>query len=231
MDYPKVLLSCPITNIKSYCLYDWLAYVSTFNYPNLEYYFVDTSKDIEHAKQISEIGFKVSYQKPEGMPRDFVTKAQNNIRDYFLNSDCEYLFMLECDQYPPKDVVEYLVGLNKQIVGASYYLFSGSLMKSVSTHAIHTANSLELRHLNVLEDFYTTGSGISRVRALGLGCILIHRSVLEKIPFRVKKGESMASDSYFHEDLIRNKIPCYVDKNIVIDHVSDGWGINVELMN
>ena len=230
MYYPKVLLSCPITEYKSYCLYDWLGHVSTLSYPNLDYFFVDNSSSENHAKDISELGFKCAYVEPKGLPRDFVTQCQNVIRGYFLDGDWEYLMMIECDQYPPKDVIEKLMMHNQYVTGASYYIFSGSKQRSVTTHAIHTANSLELRHLDVIEDFIQTGKGLMKSRALGLGCILIHRSVLERIAFRVEKDEAYASDSYFHEDLIRNKVPCYVDRDIVVDHVSDGWGVNLELM-
>lgn len=227
MYVPKVLISCPITELKDYCLPEWLSAVLSIDYDNSHVYFVDNSKDRGHAEDIRALGIECDYHEPSYSPRIFVTECQNKIRQKVLDEGYDYLFMLECDQFPPKDIIHKLLAHNKQVVGAHYYIFSGTNMKNIMADAFYEPlHHMTIRHLSVMQGFEYMGSGVKKTMHLGLGCILIHRSVLEKIEFRVVEGEAMASDSYFHEDLYRNRIPCYVDTDIITDHYSDGWGVD-----
>ena len=66
---------------------------------------------------------------------------------------------------------------------------------------------------------------LKTVYQLGLGCLLIHRSVLQKVPFRVdlKDEEKAHSDTYFHEDLRSLNIPCYMSTNVIVEHRNINW--------
>ena len=68
------------------------------------------------------------------------------------------------------------------------------------------------------------GQSFLEVRACGLGCVLIHRSVLEKVEFRYNKHTSGFDDVFFCEDVIKAGFKVYADTSIRCRHLyGGGW--------
>ena len=61
--------------------------------------------------------------------------------------------------------------------------------------------------------------GLLKIAVSGLGCILIHRSVLEKIKFRYDKKYPSFDDIFFGLDCKENNFGIYADTNIVCKHL------------
>jgi hypothetical protein len=80
-----------------------------------------------------------------------------------------------------------------------------------------------------------TGTSIlKRVYQSGLGCILIHHSVLKKVKFRYDKNEWELGfhDYFFHRDLENLSIPVWCDFNVIVEHRNNSkrWdNINKEI--
>jgi hypothetical protein len=65
---------------------------------------------------------------------------------------------------------------------------------------------------------YFVDGDVKKVFSCGLGCVLIHRSVLKEVVFRYEEGSPVHPDSFFYADLDAKKIPVYVDTSIYCKH-------------
>jgi len=75
------------------------------------------------------------------------------------------------------------------------------------------------------EDLCFIDGNIKKVSHVGLGCVLIKKNVLKKIPFRFEKGIGIHPDSFFAEDCFKNKISIYADTSVICKHENQAWGI------
>lgn len=217
-------MACPISQVKDYCLPEWLSHVSKLSYPNKDYYFVDNTKDRSYHKSINRIGFDCDHIKPKKDLNDTLAESQNMIREKVLSDGYDYLMFIECDQFVPLDIIEKLSHHNNQVVGISYPIFRGENIRSVATKSTSMGNHVKMQSLRVEEEFSFSGNGLMRVDAIGFGCVLIHRNVLEKVKFRNGK-DGCATDSSFYEDCYRLNIPIHIDTDKTSHHNSDGVGI------
>lgn len=104
-----------------------------------------------------------------------VDHARNTIVKNFLETNCTHLMMVDDDIVPPEEAVEKLLSHDKDIVAAACPLISpdktGKLVTSINAY-------------NLDEDDMYSGvelTGIQKVDAVGTGCIMIKRKVLERL--------------------------------------------------
>lgn len=156
-----------------------------------------------------------------GMPYDH---ARNAAAMNALESGCDYLFFLDSDVVPPPDAVERLVARNVPVVSGVY-----ARRSPPETLPVAMVNgqwlSPKLPKNKLLE-----------VHLVGAGCLLVHRSVLEKLPpidpargkhwfdWRadmrgcLPPGEALSEDYSFNLHCRRNGIPIYLDTGVVCVH-------------
>lgn len=101
-----------------------------------------------------------------GMPYDH---ARNEACKALLQGSYEWLFFLDSDVIPPRDAVPRLLARNLPIV-------SGLYCRRSPPHGLPVA----IKNGNWLQQ-YMPGS-LVEVDLVGAGCLLIHRTVLEKLP-------------------------------------------------
>lgn len=103
-----------------------------------------------------------------------IGEHRNVIAKEFLKSDYEYLLMIDSDNPPPNNVLE-LIELDKDIIGLPTPINMNKDGK----------NNLVWNVLYKTEDGMIQepieGSGLEKVDAIGTGCVLIRRNVLEEI--------------------------------------------------
>lgn len=66
-------------------------------------------------------------------------------------------------------------------------------------------------------------TGVERIAGCGMGCLLIHRSVLEKVVFRCSLRSSTFPDYLFCMDLNRLGIPLWVHWDVRPEHDASTW--------
>ena len=103
----------------------------------------------------------------QGMPFDH---ARNQACQMLLGSPCQWLFFLDSDVVPPPDAVLRLMSHNLPLVTGIYCRRSPPISVPVMMRPVG-------QWLNVVPH-----TGLHEVDVCGAGCLLIHRSVIERLP-------------------------------------------------
>lgn len=224
---PKVLLASLINIIKGYCLYDWLDMVSRLTYPNLDIFLVDNSHNKKFHKGLRNLGFDVGYVDPRGKEtRQYMMEGNELQRKRAIEGGYDYLFILECDIFPPTFIIEKLISQNKHVIGTTYWTGHGKDMTMQLLTLDKKSESEYIGRYLSLEESLTFMDGTTKPTfASGNGCILIHRSVFEKVKFRINEKEPGFADKFFDIDIFKMKIPNFVDTSILPEHRNMDWNI------
>lgn len=113
-----------------------------------------------------------------GLPFDH---ARNMACEAILQRGCEYLFFLDSDVVPPPDAVLRLIRRNKPLI-------SGMYCRRSPPHAVPVMMR-DHQWITELPD-PIVGDPVIEVDLVGAGCMLIHRTVLERLqPQRNRPGK------------------------------------------
>jgi hypothetical protein len=228
---PKILLAAPINVVKAYCLFDWLKAIKELDYDNYDIFLVDNSTNPAFSQQIRDLGFDCVHDPPQGREtRYLLLSGLNKCKDKFLSDGYDILFSLECDIFPPKDIIQRLLAHDKDVVGTTYWTFHGydSQLQLLNIYTLHTdyknhKKEYKNRYMTFEEAQLFMDGSCKPAYANGIGCMLIKKWVLEDIPFRVDPTDSGHPDSFFHQDLWLNGITNYVDTSIIPLHRNSNW--------
>jgi len=228
---PKILLASPINVVKSYVLYDWLKYIKQLDYDNYDIFLVDNSPGVQFTTAIRNMGFDCEHEWREGREARYYMAASNErIRIKFLSGEYSHLFSLECDIFPPKDIIQRLLAHDKDVVGTTYWTGHGydTFMQLFTLYCQHTdyvshSKIFKTRVFTFEEAQLFMDGQLKTAYANGVGCIMIKRWVLEMIKFRVDPSDTGYADSFFHRDLWENGIENFVDTSIIPQHRNSNW--------
>lgn len=225
--HPKVLIGSPVTSLKEYCIPDYVDALKGLSYKNKEFLIVDDSPDGKSIRHFFE-GMDIHYERfPfNGHIQSMLAGARNVLRKKALDENFDFLLLIEQDVIPPKDVVESLLSSNKKIVSAAFFNFSHQKDDSVPTPNHFglinpTGNHTIVTRRLAFEDMWP--SRLIKVFMTGVGCILIHRSVLEKISFRVEKGLTAYDDVFFCRDAHEKGFEIFLDSRVLCRHLNRPW--------
>ena len=201
----KVFIACSAHYKKRYCLSDYIKGVNVLTYPHLEIWFGDNSPDNSYTKLIEryDIG-NVLTVSSEGRAVDRVVRTMNLLREKFLTSNCQWFCSLEQDVIPPPSVFETLLSHKKKVIsglvyhGMAKHVQGGMIVERLPLAAVRQDNGT-LRYFTNEE--VEKHDGLASVDYVTMGCLLIHRSVLEKIHFRCKDFMTKlgVQDSVWHD--------------------------------
>lgn len=220
MNYPKVLLACPQSDVKSYCFEAWLDNISRFTYPNFAVFLADNSEKNSFSKKIRKMGISCEWVKPHGrsiMKR--IAMSHELCRTYALHFNFDYLFHLESDIFPPPTIIEDLLSAKKSIVGGLYHIGLGAeseLMVQV-VEETDDENFISTRNLGIETPNWLDGT-VKKAYHIGLGCLLIHKNVLPHFVFRYVEGKNFHPDSFFAMDMYQKGIDIWADTSIICRH-------------
>lgn len=127
-DIPRVLVAIPTYNGKDYIFEEFMKRISEFTYENYDILIVDSSaqkggpfykKSIKYMKGNAKKKEVIAMRRSD-TGRQTLCKARNIIRKYMLDDDYEYMFHLESDLIPPKNIIEFLMSQDKIIITGMY---------------------------------------------------------------------------------------------------------------
>ncbi len=226
----KVLVGCPTSGHKAYCLDEYAKAIKNLTYGNFDALIVDNSETEDYINKIISIGLnakKIDYCESA---RDRIINARNLIRTAVLDDGYDYFLSLEQDVIPPKDVIERLLNHEKDIVSGVYFkdfVFrnstGGIIKKEILPLAYKSIGKDMMKQLNFKD---VQGDGLMQVDACGLGCILISKKVLEIIKFRYVKDKKPFDDIWFCRDSKEKGFDIYLDKSVKCKHLIEGMNWN-----
>lgn len=221
--HPKILVGCPTSDHKAYCLAQYVASVRALTYPYHDVLLVDNSQTFEYMKKITS--YNICVIKTPYLPsaRERIVLSRNLLRKKMIEEGYDYFLSLEQDVLPPKDIIERLLQHKKPVVTGVYYMEydlkkDGQVVgKKILPLLYKVAHDHDLLTQLTPED--VEQPCLLQIAASGLGCMLIHRSVLEKISFRFVADKLVFDDIWFCQDLEREHIPLYTDTSVKCKHL------------
>jgi hypothetical protein len=235
-EFPRVLVCCPTADVKNYAFEKWITNVMNFRYSNFEVRLLDNSDDGLNSKFLNDwyerLFFEKAGDKFEAIncskkSKNVIEKlcvSHNDCRDYMLSKDYDYMLHLESDIMPDIDIIESLMFHQKRVVGCVYHTDEGLHRKAMLQRPIHFGNNtFSSMNFSANEELFFMDGTLKKITAMGLGCMLIKRNVMEKIKFRFIEEIDNFPDSYFAEDCTRNGINIYADTSKLATHENTLW--------
>tara|TARA_Y100000310_G_C20654610_1_gene801337 strand:- start:82 stop:780 length:699 start_codon:yes stop_codon:yes gene_type:complete len=224
----KILIGCPTCSLYDYCLEEYSSVVKKLEGDVL---LVDNSEKEGYEERIKEVGLEVIKSPYKEFARERVVDGRNLLREKVLDEGYDYFLSLEQDVIPPKDVISKLLGHNVKVVSGLY-----------STPRVMIRRDSLGRRFKVKEDVplamvagepgkvrWMMPEEVKKERlvgvgGVGLGCILIHRDVLEGVKFRYSRDNLAFDDMWFCKDVRDNGWKVYLDTGVKCDHKTNrGW--------
>jgi len=228
----KVLVGCPTSDHKEYCLDPYINSIKSLTYKN-DILLVDNSENKDYYKKIKEKGIPVIKDKYRETARDRIVHSRNILRRQVLDNGYDYLLSLEQDVIPPKNIIERLLAHKKDVISGVYYKKIYITVKNKEYTKIVpllwkiTKEDKEKKLITYITDEELQTS-LLNIDMCGLGCLLIHRNVLEKIKFRYKKQEKAFDDTWFCKDAIKNNFKIYANPTLKCKHLIEGMNWNIK---
>lgn len=234
---PKILLASPTSKEKEYVIFDWISHIKKLHYP-VDILLSDNSKTDHFSRRLRKKIPVIHISDIYSNSAKRICKSLNVLRNYFLMHDYDYFFSLECDIFPPLDIIEKLLASNKQAVAALYFLREGAestlMLQQIEPYGF---KPYDTKNLNTNESFFVCDGTLKKIYHAGLGCILLKREVIEKIPFRIGDKEDIQSsqgfisksypDTFFAKDCFVKKIDIYADTSIICKHKNKYWTLEM----
>lgn len=169
-----------------------------------------TLLDIAENRRIP-LGIQFSKDVPHDSNRNKMVK-------YFLEqTDLEWLLMIDSDIMPPRNILE-MIGNNKKVCSALVCAAREGKRVPLALYIDPADGVAEFDPAKMTD-------GLQRVDAIGTGCILIHRSILENMPKPYFKFEynadgitCLGEDLYFCKRLREMGEEIWFDARYVCKH-------------
>ncbi len=256
---PRVLVAIPTYYGKDYVLEEFMTNIANFTYQNYDIMLIDTTpekggwfykKMLKYPKGNARKKTVIPLRRSK-TGRQTLAKARNYLRRAFLSEDYDYMFHLESDLLPPKDIIERLMEEEKLIItgmyeigveGTNFTLGKGTFWEfdhegrnplihlafptppeRLTPEKIARNDTAFTRQLKPHEWETFIDGTVKQVGGCGLGCTLIHRDILERFDFRADIQFSFHDDVLFYADLFNARVPVWLHTGYNILHKNQDW--------
>ena len=238
---PKILVGCPTYDGKGYCLKQYVEAVKKLDYDNYDIMLVDNSETAEYYEKLKSLGINAWHLGEKGLSvREKIAACRNLLRKIAIEK-YDYFLILEQDVIPPKDIIKKLLSHNKKIVSAVYNMRMDDgkdmpvLWKFLDENEISEMTKKNLSLKSELENVKQKNANfcrrfeegelpkdkLIRIAACGLGAVIIHKDVLERVAFKSEMGKEAYDDMLFSRDALSKGFEIFADTGIVCGHLQD----------
>lgn len=221
----------PIYNAKNYSLNEFIEHAKAMTYKNKDHIFIDNSETKDYSialkRRLQPLGFKIYHIERGSNSREAIARTQMFARNKAITGNYDYLFSLESDIMVPPDILEQLLKHGKDVITALYYIGDRSKGQRVPCITLPDynkyLNAFGTRLLSPEEWNQYKNQGLKRVQAGGFGTCLIYKRIFHKFNFYYDPRFQGHSDIYFFNELFMNRIPVFVDTDIICEHKNSNW--------
>lgn len=223
---PRILIAAPQHDSKRYCFEEWYMAVKSIIYDKakVDVLLVDNSSNDTFSKYMQAYDINIGRINVKGknvMQR--MAESHEMCRVIALEEGYDFLLHIETDVIPPPDIIHKLLLARKKVVSALYAINNGA-QRELCVRFKDYCEPLDA--VFIYGNNYNStiaGKGLTKVFNAGLGCTLIHRSVLSQFKFRVASEDRFSDshpDTWFAYDLMSKNIPIYCDTNTICRHLN-----------
>ena len=232
--FPRILVGCPTYYLKEDSLEKYMDGLNRYTYPNFDVIIEDNSPTPEYSEKINVLGKKWEAAHPEHSfrviysgqtspkARERLVNGRNKIREIALKENYDYFLSLEQDVVLPDNGIEQLLAHKKEIMSGTYFTYRETAPKQYALVVVagKYASPADAQNeiISMLNIFDLLPSRTMELHLVGLGCVLIHRPVLEKVTFRYDPLQAACDDIYFCDDANKQGIKVYLDSGILCAH-------------
>lgn len=227
--YPHVSVVAPISDKKSYIIDKWLNHIFSLTYPNFSIVLVDNSKTKDLYKRLKSQYPEITqlrYFNPKMLTSPmYIAHSQNIMVAEARKLNAKFIMSIECDVFPPENIIELLMAKNVPVASGVYPCFEGVERKPlfVTLEGAKTGH-LRQRRLEYVESLLLCNGKDRNVFGNGIGCTLIDISIFKFLNFRYQADlPKHHSDSFFYQDLYDMGVDPVVDTSIICRHESSSW--------
>ncbi len=221
MTKQTVLVGCPTAVQKQYCLHEYAAGIHALTYDRASILLVDNSPTDHYIDEIQQHNLRVIKGLYIPDVRERIVQSRNLLRQYVLDHGYDYFLSLEQDVIPPPDVIQTLLSHQKEIVGGVVLTLTTENGKDKVVPLLYKEVAEKPELMQYITSLELKSARLIPLKACSLGCLLIHRDVLQKIPFR-HDGEAF-DDVLFCHDARALGYQIYVDTFVKPKHAPRPW--------
>lgn len=138
-------------------------------------------------------------------------------RRVFLDSDYTHLFIVEHDILPPPDALTRLLAVNTH---AAYglYCFRRNGSHNVNVTRYTSGEWPDMSLSSFMDELQAAWNRVVLCSGSGLGCVLLQRSVMEQVDFRLT-DKPVHCDTHFTDDVWRRGFDMRADMAVQCGHI------------
>ena len=209
---PRILVGCPTSFHKEYCLKKYADAVKGLTYKNHDVLLIDNSPEDDYFKKIKEAGLPVIKGPYFESARDRIVASRNILRKKVLEENYDFFLSLEQDVIQPADIIENLLQHKKEVISAVYFMpHINGLIPMLGIRGKEKYSYLQF-------DMVDKSNELMQVDYAGMGVILISKKVLEKINFRTDEKPGF-DDWFFCKDVEKEGFKIFADLSIKCKHL------------
>ena len=221
MHIPSILIGCPTSYHKRYCLEAYIAGLRKLTYSTVTFIIVENSQDDAYFNEIKALTTDMPNFVLQKGPwfegaKDRIIASRNQIRQYALDNQFAYFLSLEQDvMLSDPDAVQKLIAHHKDVVAG--VVIGEQLVNGVWAPApmLYLDSKIDSYKMWFLDPGEIKKPQLIEIRATALGCVLMSKAVLEKIEFHYAGG---FDDMMFSLDVRKAGFKIYCDTTVRTEH-------------
>jgi hypothetical protein len=221
----RILTGCPTWEGKRYCLPEYAAAIKTLaGQAPADILLIDNTNGDGYLAELRAAGLPA--EKGPWLPgaRDRIVASRNILRQRVLDAGYDYLFSIEQDVIPAPDALQKLSSHGNDIVTGIVRTplpWNGDERDIRMLPMLYVPHPRDPAGLAYAPEAELARPQLLRVAAAGLGCVLIHRRVLERIPFHWT-GNAF-DDMAFYKDARDAGFQAWCDTTVKPRHLHGSW--------